>query len=81
MQREDREHQASAFLAFHFKRGGDWRDDFGAWAATKEFTPLDELAIRTLVYERLLSGGAASIDLGDYFTGTWPDDAPTGEAA
>jgi hypothetical protein len=55
----DHEAQALAFLAFNRKRGGDWRDNFGAWARSKAFTASDYLAIRSVVVEELTAGGIA----------------------
>jgi hypothetical protein len=61
----DHEYQAQQFVAWHEKRGGSWEDNFGAWAATKDFMPRDQLAIRRAVHE-LITSDNVSVDVFDF---------------
>lgn len=59
MTTEQREQQAGQFLAYHRKRGGAFEDDFGAWAASKDFVPKDAFLIRGLAHLELVAQGRA----------------------
>lgn len=61
MRAAEREVQASAFLDFHRRRGGDWESAFAVWSASKDFAPHDEHSIRRLLEAELIGGGRAVI--------------------
>jgi hypothetical protein len=65
LSREQHGHQAQQFLAFHEKRGGEWVDNFGVWAGTKDFELYDFIAIKTMVVETFASHGVVPSELGE----------------
>lgn len=62
MRPEHHEQQASAFTQWHSKRGGSWEDSFSAWADSKDFSPRDRLAIRTIIADIMTSTTAVVTD-------------------
>ena len=55
------EQQAQQFLAWHRKGSAPWDEAFAQWAASKDFSPVERMAISSVVLSELVASGEAVV--------------------